>query len=112
MLNIIKNSKDVLVTLPKESRRLIFINIYLKDSNIIIEIKDNGGGIPENIIDKVFEPYFTTKHKSQGTGIGLYMTETIITKHFNGKILVDNVKYQYDGVTYTGARFIIKLPIK
>ncbi len=112
ILNIVKNAKDILITLPKESKKLLFINVYKKDNNAVIEIKDNGGGIPEDIIDKVFEPYFTTKHKSQGTGIGLYMTESIVTKHLDGEISVENVEYKHETIGYTGAKFIIRLPIK
>jgi len=111
MLNILKNAKDVLTSFDIKDKRIIFINIYKKERVSIIEIFDNGGGIPENIIDKVFEPYFTTKHKSQGTGIGLYMTASIITKHLNGQINVDNYNYSYKNQSYTGARFIIKLPL-
>ena len=111
ILNIMKNSKDAIVNLPKNMRRLIFINIYKENYNYVIEIKDNGGGIPVEIKDKIFEPYFTTKHKSQGTGIGLYMTNTIITKHLKGNILVDNEEYEYDGVTYTGVKFKLVLPM-
>ena len=110
LLNIIKNAKDILVTLPKDKKRLLFINIYQKDDDIRIEIKDNGGGISEDIIDKVFEPYFTTKHKSQGTGIGLYMTQSIITRDFFGTITAQNVKYEYENQNYNGANFIIKIP--
>lgn len=79
---------------------------------LYVEIKDNGGGVPKNIINKIFEPYFTTKYKSQGTGIGLYMTETIISKHLNGRVVVKNVKYNYDGVEYNGALFIVKIPLE
>ncbi len=110
ILNIINNAKDILITLPKEVRRLIFINIYKKDKNIIIEIKDNAGGVPKEIIDKIFEPYFTTKHKSQGTGIGLYMTESIITKHLKGNLVVQNIEYEWEEETYKGALFRINLP--
>ena len=109
MLNIINNAKDVLITLENNSRKLIFIDIYTKNNKAIIEIKDNGGGIPKEIINKIFEPYFTTKHKSQGTGIGLYMTESIITKHLHSEISVRNESYRYDGVDYVGAKFIITL---
>ena len=111
ILNIIKNAKDILVTLTKESKKLIFITIYKKSDSVIIEIKDNAGGVPEDIIEKVFEPYFTTKHKSQGTGIGLYMTESIITKHLKGELSVKNTEYEYEGNTYKGAAFMIKLPL-
>ena len=111
-LNIIKNAKDILITLSVEERRLILITIYQKNNNLIIEIKDNGGGVPEDIIDKVFEPYFTTKHKFQGTGIGLYMVQSIVTKHLYGKISVENVKYVYEDQQYSGAMFIIEIPIE
>jgi len=109
ILNIVKNAKDILITMPQEKRRLIFINIYKQNKNIVIEIKDNGGGIPKDIIDKVFEPYFTTKHKSQGTGIGLYMTESIITKHLHGEVNVENIEYVYEDKKYVGALFKIVL---
>ncbi|QOY54236.1 transporter substrate-binding domain-containing protein [Candidatus Sulfurimonas marisnigri] len=109
LLNIIKNAKDILVTLPEDKRKLILIDIYKKDNIAIIEIKDSGGGVPENTIDKVFEPYFTTKHKSQGTGVGLYMTESIVTKHLSGEISVSNEEFKYANEHYKGAKFTIKL---
>jgi signal transduction histidine kinase len=112
ILNIIKNAKDILVTLPNEKRKLLFINIYKDGKNAMVEIKDNGGGVSKNIINKIFEPYFTTKHKSQGTGIGLYMTETIITKHLNGEVTVTNVKFNYEDDEYIGASFLLKIPCK
>ena len=111
LLNIIKNAEDILINLPQEDKKLIFIDIYKKDNSAIIEIKDNGGGAEEKILDKVFEPYFTTKYEAQGTGIGLYMTESIITKHLNGKIFVSNLEYMYENKHYRGARFSIELPI-
>ena len=112
ILNVIKNAKDILVTLPNNERKLIFINAYKKNEILIIEIKDNGGGVPKNIMHKIFDPYFTTKHKSQGTGIGLYMTESIVTKHLNGKVSVENVEYEYEQKSYSGALFSINLPIE
>ena len=112
ILNIIKNAKDILVTLPEDSRRLLFINIYKKDKSIVIEIKDNGGGVPKKIIHKIFDPYFTTKHKSQGTGIGLYMTQSIVTKHLDGEVGVINVEYEYNSVNYRGAVFKLVLPLE
>ncbi len=110
LLNIIKNAKDILITL-EDRKRLIFIKVYEKKGILYIEIKDNGGGVPNDIIDKIFEPYFTTKHKSQGTGIGLYMTQSIITKHLHGKIYVKNVEYNYKDEKYKGANFIIEIPL-
>ena len=110
LLNIIKNAKDILLTL-ESTRRLIFIKVYEKDNMAYIEIKDSGGGVSKDIIDRVFEPYFTTKHKDQGTGIGLYMTESIITKHLNGKIYVKNVEFEYERESYKGAKFTVEIPL-
>ncbi|MBU3015948.1 cache domain-containing protein [Poseidonibacter lekithochrous] len=108
LINILNNAKDALIT-KDEIRRLIFINTYKKEDALYIEIIDNAGGIEDNIIDRIFEPYFTTKYKSQGTGIGLYMSVEIITKRLNGNIEVRNETYDFDGISYTGAKFIIKI---
>ncbi|WP_419765055.1 MAG: cache domain-containing protein [Arcobacter sp.] len=110
IINILNNARDALLKL-KNQKRLIIINIYKEEKNIAIKIKDNAGGIPEDIIDKIFEPYFTTKHQSQGTGIGLYMSEEIIKLHLNGAISVDNDIFEYEGIEYTGAMFKIILPL-
>jgi len=64
----------------------------------------------ENVIQKVFEPYFTTKDKSQGTGIGLYMSQEIISRHMKGSLTVENITYEYQEISYTGALFRITLP--
>ena len=107
LINILNNAKDALLTKEKQ-RRLLFINTYKKDNNLYIEILDNAGGIKKSIIDKIFEPYFTTKHKSQGTGIGLYMSYDIIKNHLNGDLYVSNEHYKYEDINYQGAKFIIK----
>ena len=83
----------------------------LKKINLILKIKDNAGGIKEEIIDRIFESYFTTKHKSQGTGIGLYMSNEIIKKHMNGNISASNKKYLYENTNYNGAEFKIVIPL-
>ena len=113
LINILNNARDELIKKFEKEERFIFIDVYkdIEDSNVILDITDNAGGIKEEIIEKVFEPYFTTKHKSQGTGIGLYMTEEIVTKHLDGKVSVENKTYIYNEKEYTGASFKIFLPL-
>ena len=110
LVNILNNSKDIL-ELKEDKGRYVFISLKNIKNNGVITIYDNGGGCEENIISNIFEPYFTTKHQSQGTGIGLYMTSEIIFKHFNGDISVINKEFQYNSKNYTGACFEIKLPL-
>lgn len=107
LINILNNSKDAL--LDKESPRIIMISTSEKDGIYIIKIKDNGGGIENKILDKVCEPYFTTKHQSTGTGIGLYMTEEIIEKHMNGTLEINNCKFDYNNKEYFGVEVTILL---
>jgi signal transduction histidine kinase len=111
LINILNNAKDQLIKLDKEELKLVSIETIIQNNMVEINITDNGGGVPKDIIDKVFDPYFTTKHQSQGTGIGLYMTHEIIVKHFNGQLYVTNVDFTYENKTYTGARFTIALPM-
>ena len=92
--------------------RYIFIDTQITKNEIIVTLKDNAGGIEEEIIDRVFEPYFTTKFKSKGTGIGLYMSKEIIEKHMNGSLSVKNEKYVYKDKSYIGATFLIIFPNK
>lgn len=108
IINIFNNSKDALIN---SILKLIFIDIEEKDNNIIISIKDNAGGIDPSIIDSIFEPYFTTKHKSKGTGLGLNMTYNLIVEGMKGDIKVVNDEYTYEEKKYKGANFIITLPI-
>jgi PAS domain S-box-containing protein len=110
-INIFNNSKDVLKELNTEEK-LFFITVLEEDSCVKIIFKDNGKGIDENIIDKVFEPYFTTKHQSQGTGLGLHMTYNMITSGMNGTIIIKNVKFEYSTNLYIGAQITITLPKK
>ena len=109
-INLFNNSKDAFIE-KNLSNRLIFIKTNMQKDKIIIEIKDNAGGISENIINKVFEPYFTTKSKSLGTGIGLYMSEEIIVKHMDGTIEVENVEFDYNKEKQKGTKFTITLPL-
>jgi len=106
ILNILNNAKDAIISRKQsepEIQGLIDINIGNTEDNgkIIILIKDNGGGIPEGIIEKIFEPYYTTKESTGGTGVGLYMSRTIIETNIGGTLTVRNVD--------KGAEFLITL---
>ena len=102
------NYHDLIELNPNEKQ----VYLDLKQSNNIIYLKiyDSAGGVPEDIITKVFEPYFTTKHQSQGTGIGLYMSNQIITKHFTGTLKVTNEHFKIENNEYYGACFHITIP--
>ena len=110
ILNLFSNSIDVLSSSQIENK-IIYIKIYHDENNLYIEFLDNGGGIKDEFINRVFEPYFTTKHKSQGTGVGLYMSLQIVTKHLNGEISVKNDTFIENNIAYFGAKFTILLPI-
>ena len=101
ILNVLANAKDVLVQKEIENPQ-VNINIYENEEFGFLEIEDNGGGINPNILIKIFEPYFTTKEKNQGTGIGLYMSKMIVEKNMSGKLTVIN--------TSIGAKFIFAIP--
>ncbi len=101
MINLITNAKDVFKEKEIEEPK-IYLNIKkINKKKILITFEDNAGGIDEKIIDKIFEPYFTTKHKSQGTGLGLYMSYKIIKESLKGNLYVKN--------TEIGAKFFIEL---
>ena len=110
ILNLFSNSIDVLSSNEIEDK-IIYIKIYHDENNLYIEFLDNGGGIKDEFINRVFEPYFTTKHKSQGTGVGLYMSLQIVTKHLNGEISVKNDTFIENNIAYFGAKFTILIPI-
>ena len=101
IINIMNNAKDILIENEIEDR---WIELCIEETSeeVIITIEDNAGGVPENIITKIFNPYFTTKHESQGTGLGLHMSYRIITESLKGLLSVINTK--------NGAKFNIKLP--
>jgi PAS domain S-box-containing protein len=107
ILNILSNAKDALKTNHVENRVVMISLANVDKKYICFKIKDNAGGIPENITNKIFEPYFTTKDELNGTGIGLYMSVNIIQKHFQGFLLFQN-EIDEDGL---GACFVIKIPI-
>ena len=111
-LNIISNSKDALCSTIDKDDRIIKIIIHKYKEHVIINMIDNGGGIPDEIIPKIFEPYYTTKYKSAGTGIGLYMSKQIVEKHMNGTISYKTVTHKIkDKRNFNCSLFTIKIPI-
>ncbi len=105
ILNIISNAKDAIESQIKKDKivdnGLIQIKLNYLESKAVIEIIDNGGGIKDEIIDKIFDPYFTTKFEAMGTGIGLYMAKIMIEKNMRGKIYAQNFE--------SGSKFIIEI---
>ncbi len=102
LINIIKNARDVMNEKIKNNK-ILAIKYYKENNYAIIEIEDNAGGISKKFIDRVFEPYFSTKKNKDGTGLGLYMSKTIIEKYNHGKLSVSN--------SDLGAVFKIELPL-
>jgi signal transduction histidine kinase len=102
ILNIISNTQDAAEE-RKISSPTVSIKSGFRDGYALVEIEDNCGGIPESIINRIFEPYFTTKDQGKGTGIGLFMSKTIIEENMNGILEVFNIP--------NGVRFTIKLPV-
>lgn len=111
LINIINNAKDAMENMDEDDRFLSITTKKIDNTHIKIAIVDSGGGVNENVITKIFEPYFTTKHQSQGTGLGLHMTYNIITDAMGGKISVENKTVSFEGKTYSGAMFEIVLAI-
>lgn len=108
-INIINNAIDAFEDVTTE--KFIFIQTQQTSNAIVISIKDNAGGIDPNILNLVFDPYFTTKEFSKGTGIGLYMCKEIVVKHLHGKIDVKNVEFDYKEKSYKGCEFTIEILI-
>jgi signal transduction histidine kinase len=102
LLNILTNAKDAFLENNINNPNII-IEIKQVQTHIKISISDNAGGISRSIINKIFDPYFTTKTNYNGTGLGLYMSKIIIEENMQGQIKVKNLK---DGV-----QFIIFIPI-
>lgn len=108
LINILNNSKDAFVQ-NNIDKKLIFITLKEINKKVHIEIYDNALGVSQIILDKVFEPYFTTKYKLSGTGIGLYMSKEIVTRHMDGDIFMDNYEFIYENEKYKGAKLSIVL---
>jgi C4-dicarboxylate-specific signal transduction histidine kinase len=91
LLNILSNAKDALMESNVAEPR-ININISMIDDRSVVTITNNGVGISTDVMPRIFDPYFTTKEKMQGTGIGLYMSKIIIEQNMGGRLTAENVE--------------------
>jgi DNA-binding response OmpR family regulator len=101
IINLLNNSKDALVSNKIKDKKVIIEYGVLENGKRYVTVEDNAGGIDNGILLKIFDPYFTTKFKTQGTGIGLYMSKNIIEKQMSGELSVSNIQ--------NGAKFKIEL---
>jgi C4-dicarboxylate-specific signal transduction histidine kinase len=104
ILNIVSNAQHILLEKKSNEEKWLKITTNILDDKYIICVEDNAGGVPAEIKDKIFEPYFTTKFKSQGTGLGLSMSYDIIKNSIKGDLYFIN--------TTNGAKFIVEVPLK
>jgi len=102
-LNLFQNAKEAFAK-STESPRWLRIHMGRDEQFAVISVEDNAGGIPDESLERIFEPYFSTKHSSQGTGLGLFMSRMIIQKSFQGSIEAIN--------SLKGALFVIKIPLE
>jgi C4-dicarboxylate-specific signal transduction histidine kinase len=100
LLNILLNARDQLMDNAVDAP-MISLQAFTEEGMTVVTISDNAGGIPANIIDKIFDPYFTTKGPDKGSGLGLFMSKTIIEKNMGGRISARN--------TGAGAEFRIEV---
>lgn len=110
LLNLINNAHDAIVE-RAPAIRLIEICARPLDNRCVFEILDSGGGIEKDLLQDIFNPYFTTKSEDKGTGLGLYMAREFISGHMNGTLSVENVSRKFDEGDITGARFEIIIPL-
>jgi C4-dicarboxylate-specific signal transduction histidine kinase len=108
-VSIYNNTNDAFEK-SNSSNRLFFISAYKQNNKTLIEFKDNAGGISLEVLSKIFEPYTTTKYRSQGVGLGLNKVHSLIVENMNGTIEANNTTYIYKDTKHTGARFLITLP--
>ena len=100
ILNLIKNAEDILMEKNVKYAKIV-IRTYKNGTEDILCVSDNGGGISKEVMPSIFDPYFTTKSKKDGTGLGLYMSKTIIEEHCKGQLNVQNIE--------SGVEFMIAL---
>jgi len=90
LFNILNNARDAILESNVEQKSIL-IRGWLSDGNVLLEITNRGNHIPEETLENIFEPYFTTKNEKDGTGIGLYISKIIIEQRMNGHIALENV---------------------
>lgn len=102
IINLINNAIDAFEDKPNDNKEIVITSVITK-THLAITIQDNAGGIKPDVINRIFEPYFTTKDASHGTGLGLYISKKTINEHFDGNISVHN--------DHQGACFELSIPI-
>jgi len=108
ILNLVNNARDAIIDkkarggIVASERGLLSFDFYDANGKVIIKVSDNGGGIPLEAMGSLFDPYFTTKEATKGTGLGLYLSKVIVEDHMQGTLSADN--------TEEGAIFTIELP--
>ena len=107
ILNLLTNAKDAFRTKEIAMKQICLV-AWSKEDQIYVSVEDNAGGIDEALMERIFEPYFTTKGKMQGSGIGLYICSMIMKQSFGGIIRVENITHEDVPI---GARFILEFPI-
>ena len=100
VINLLKNAQDALIE-RKVENATIWVRTYEENETFMVEVEDNAGGIDISILDKIFDPYFSTKSEKNGTGLGLYMSKTIVQEHCHGSLNAINTDF--------GVKFIIKI---
>lgn len=106
---IIQNSIDILKSCSNEDEKIIFVNMSYEQRELIFNIYDNGGGVSEKNLGKIFEPYFTTFYQSKGKGMGLYIAKNTIDNLIDGEIFAQNKQFKHNNKSFVGLETIIKV---
>jgi len=108
---IIQNSIDILKDISNGDDKTIFVTITFEGRELLFDIYDNGGGVSQKNIGKIFEPYFTTYHQSKGKGLGLYFVRNTIHNLMKGEVFVQNKLFNHNNKDFVGLETIIKVNI-
>lgn len=111
-INIFNNSKEAFQENQiEEAKRFIHIEYFKVDHHVVITFKDSAGGVSDEVLSKIYDPYFTTKHKTQGKGLGLYVTRNLVVELMNGSIQIGNITLIEQNKQYQGLECMITLPL-